>query len=84
MVLPTSQRDKPMSVTINSEIAGQVWKLVATPGDQLQADDVILILESMKMEMPVEAPADGTITEILIKEGDAVQEGQPLARMDED
>jgi acetyl-CoA carboxylase biotin carboxyl carrier protein len=82
MVLPTSQREKPMSVTINSEIAGQVWKLVATPGDQLRADDVILILESMKMEIPILAPTAGVLAEILVAEEDMIGEGQPVARLD--
>jgi acetyl-CoA carboxylase biotin carboxyl carrier protein len=82
MVLPTSHREKPMSVTINSEIAGQVWKLVATPGDQLQADDVILILESMKMEIPILAPTAGVLAEILVAEEDMIGEGQPVARLD--
>jgi acetyl-CoA carboxylase biotin carboxyl carrier protein len=71
-----------MSVTINSEIAGQVWKLVATPGDQLQADDVILILESMKMEIPILAPTAGVLAEILVAEEDMIGEGQPVARLD--
>ncbi len=71
-----------MSVTISSEIAGQVWKLVATPGDQLQADDVILILESMKMEIPILAPTAGVLAEILVAEEDMIGEGQPVARLD--
>ena len=71
-----------MSVTINSEIAGHVWKLVATPGDQLQADDVILILESMKMEIPILAPTAGVLAEILVAEEDMIGEGQPVARLD--
>ena len=71
-----------MSVTIKSEIAGQVWKLVAKPGDQLQADDVILILESMKMEIPIMAPAAGVLAEILVAEEDMIGEGQPVARLD--
>jgi acetyl-CoA carboxylase biotin carboxyl carrier protein len=71
-----------MSVTINSEIAGQVWKLVATPGDQLRADDVILILESMKMEIPILAPTAGVLAEILVAEEDMIGEGQPVARLD--
>ncbi|MEE2788879.1 MAG: biotin/lipoyl-binding carrier protein [Myxococcota bacterium] len=73
-----------MNVDIKAHITGTVWKIEVEVGEEVEEEDVVVILESMKMEMPVEAPADGTITEILIKEGDAVQEGQPLARMDED
>ncbi len=69
---------------IKAHITGTIWKIEVAVGDEVEEDDVVIILESMKMEMPIEAPADGTITEILAKEGDAVQEGQVLARMEED
>jgi acetyl-CoA carboxylase biotin carboxyl carrier protein len=69
---------------IKAHITGTIWKIEVTVGDEVEEDDVVIILESMKMEMPIEAPADGSITEILAKEGDAVQEGQVLARMEED
>ena len=62
-----------------AEVAGKVWKIEARPGAQLAADDVILILESMKMEIPVVAPAAGKLTEISVKEGDMVAEGQVIA-----
>lgn len=48
-------------------------------GDHVDAEDVLLILESMKMEIPVEAPIDGTITELLVAEGDQVTEGDPVS-----
>ena len=66
---------------IVSEVAGKVWKLVAQPGAQLAADDIILILESMKMEIPVAAPAAGKLLEVRVKQGDAVNEGDVLAVM---
>ena len=65
-----------------AEVAGKVWKLEAKVGAQLQADDVILILESMKMEIPVGAPVAGTLRALLVKEGDAVSEGDAIAEMD--
>lgn len=71
-----------MSLAINSEIAGQVWKCVAAPGDRLQADDVILIIESMKMEIPILAPTAGVLAEILVAEEDMIAEGQAVARLD--
>lgn len=69
---------------IKAHITGTIWKIQVEVGDTVDEDDVVVILESMKMEMPLEAPADGTITEILVAEGDSVQEGQVLLRMEED
>ncbi len=69
---------------IKAHITGTVWKIEVGVGDEVEEDEVVIILESMKMEMPIEAPADGTITELLVAEGDSVQEGQVVARMDED
>ncbi len=64
---------------VRAELVGNVWKIEAQAGDQVEEDDVLLILESMKMEIPVTAPAGGTVREILVKEQDVVQEGQVLA-----
>ena len=69
---------------IKAHITGTVWKVEAQVGDEIEEEDIVMILESMKMEMPIEAPADGTLTEILVKPNDAVQEGQVVARMEED
>jgi len=55
-----------------------VWKIECTVGDQVSEGDVVVVLESMKMEMPVEAEAAGTVTEIRCTEGQAVQEGDTL------
>jgi len=71
-------------VDIKAHITGTVWKIEAQIGDELEEEEVVMILESMKMEMPIEAPADGTLTEILVKPNESVQEGQVVARMDED
>ena len=65
--------------TIRSEITGTVWKIVAEEGSTLQADATIMILESMKMEIPVVAPEDGRVLKLLIAEGAAVREGQEVA-----
>ena len=62
-----------------AEVAGKVWKIEARPGATLAADDVILILECMKMEIPVVAPAAGKLLELLVKEGDMVNEGDAVA-----
>jgi acetyl-CoA carboxylase biotin carboxyl carrier protein len=65
--------------TIASEITGKVWKIEAAAGTKLAEDDPIVILESMKMEIPVSAPIDCTVVEILVAEGDTVAEGQAVA-----
>ena len=70
------------SIDVESEITGKVWKLVASVGTKVGADDVIMIIESMKMEIPVGAPTAGTVTELLVAEGDDVNEGQSVARIE--
>ncbi|HHL22911.1 MAG TPA: biotin/lipoyl-binding carrier protein [Aliiroseovarius sp.] len=70
-----------MKEIVESEIAGTVWKIVARPGAELEEDDPILILESMKMEIPVLMPEDGRVENLLVAEGDTVREGQPLAEI---
>ena len=65
-----------------AEVAGKVWKVEAKAGARLAAEDTILILESMKMEIPVAAPVAGTLRSLLVKEGDAVNEGDIVADMD--
>jgi acetyl-CoA carboxylase biotin carboxyl carrier protein len=64
---------------ILAEVAGKVWKIEARPGAKLGADEVILILESMKMEIPVTAPSPCTLVELRVKEGDMVEEGGLIA-----
>lgn len=67
---------------VKSEIAGKVWKIVTAVGDTVEEEDEIMILESMKMEIPVGAPGGGLITEILVEEAESVQEGQVVARIE--
>ena len=69
------------TIDVKADITGNVWKIVAKVGDKLAEDDPILILESMKMEIPVPAPEDGTVLEILATEGSTVTEGTVLARL---
>ena len=68
-------------VEVESEVTGNVWKVEVEVGDSVQEGDVLLILESMKMEIPVEAPSDGTVAEIHIAQGDQVQEGDVLVTL---
>ncbi|MDA1100175.1 MAG: biotin/lipoyl-binding carrier protein [Proteobacteria bacterium] len=69
-------------IRVQSEITGKVWAIEASIGDTLAEEDTIIVLESMKMEIPVVAPSGGTLKEILVQEGDAVTEGQDVAVMD--
>lgn len=69
-------------IDIKAEVTGKVWKLEAAPGASLAAGDVVMILESMKMEIPVEAPKAGKLGTLTVAEGDNVKEGQILARLE--
>lgn len=69
-------------IKVQSEITGKVWAIEASIGDTLEEEDTIIVLESMKMEIPVVAPSGGILKEILVQEGDAVTEGQDIAIMD--
>ena len=62
-----------------SEVTGKVWKIEAAVGETVQADAPVLIVESMKMEIPVLSPDAGRLVEIRVAEGDAVEEGQVVA-----
>ena len=64
---------------IESLVTGTVWKLERQPGDAVAKSETILIIESMKMEIPIDAPAAGTLRELLVAEGESVSEGQVLA-----
>ena len=70
------------TLDIRTEITGNVWKIVKAVGDGVEEDEAIMILESMKMEIPVTAPEDGTVTEILAEEGATVTEGTVVARIE--
>ena len=68
-------------IDVKTEVAGIVWQIVAGAGDAVGEEDTVSILESMKMEIPVSAPVNGTVVEILVAEGETVAEGAVVARM---
>jgi acetyl-CoA carboxylase biotin carboxyl carrier protein len=70
-----------MATSVNAHITGTVWKIEVKVGDTVTEGQTVVILESMKMEMPVESPADGKVVSILIKEGQPVEEGAPLVEL---
>ncbi len=66
-------------IEVTSEVTGNVWKVQAKVGEVLAEEDVIMILESMKMEIPIESPVAGTLVELLVAEEDSVDEDQIVA-----
>ncbi len=68
-----------MAKEVCAHITGTVWKIEKKVGDSVKEGETVVILESMKMEMPVEAPAGGVVREIRVQEGQAVDEGAVLA-----
>lgn len=67
-----------MAIEVPAHITGTVWKIEKQVGESVASGDILVILESMKMEMPVEATEDGTVKEIRCAEGQAVDEGDVL------
>lgn len=67
-----------MATNIAAHITGTVWKIEVQTGDAVTEGQTVVILESMKMEMPVEAESAGTVVEIVVSEGQAVSEGDTL------
>jgi acetyl-CoA carboxylase biotin carboxyl carrier protein len=67
-----------MTTSVNAHITGTIWKVEVRVGDTVAAGQPCVIIESMKMEMPVEAPRAGRVEQIHVTEGQAVAEGAPL------
>ena len=72
-----------MSVDICSEMTGTVWKVLVEPGQRVEEGDTVVLIEAMKMEIPVVAMDAGTVAEILVAKGDMVADGDPVIRLDD-
>jgi acetyl-CoA carboxylase biotin carboxyl carrier protein len=72
-----------MSTDVHAHITGTVWKIEVGQGDRVEAEQSLVIIESMKMEMPVLAPHAGSVTRIAVSEGQAVDEGDVLLTLSE-
>ena len=72
-------REEPRVAEVRAEMVANVWKVVAAEGAQVSDGDTLVILESMKMEIPVLAEGSGTLTRLHVAEGDVVQEGDLIA-----
>lgn len=66
-------------IDVRSEITGTVWQIKVAPGDKVEAGDVLIVIESMKMEIPVIVEDGGVVKEILVKPSDPVAENQVVA-----
>ena len=67
-----------LSIEVEAQITGNVWKIEVAVGDSVEEEDVLLVVESMKMEIPVEAPESGRVAEIRAEEGQPIEEGDIL------
>ena len=76
-----ADKGKAEMVDVKSEVAGRVWQIVAGEGETVAADDPIVILESMKMEIPVLSPVAGTVTRLAVGEEDMLEEEQLVAEV---
>jgi acetyl-CoA carboxylase biotin carboxyl carrier protein len=70
------------TIELKTDITGSVWKVLKQPGDPIGEEEPLLIMESMKMEVPVISPDAGVVREILVKEGDIVSDGTVVARVE--
>ena len=77
-----SVKSAPMPVDVCAHITGTVWKIEVKEGDEVAEEQTVVILESMKMEMPVEAPQAGRVAKVEVAEGQAVEEGDVLVRLE--
>ena len=72
-----------MPEEIRAEMVANVWKIMVAPGDQVADGDTLVILESMKMEIPVLSEGGGVVAELAVAEGDVVAEGDLIVRIDD-
>lgn len=71
-----------MATEVRAHITGTVWKILVVPGDAVTSEQTLVILESMKMEMPVEAPEAGRVASVAVSEGASVDEGDLLLTLE--
>ena len=67
---------------VNATMAGNVWKVLVKSGDAVEAGQDVVILESMKMEIPISAEFDGTVKEVKVNEGDFVNDGDVIVELE--
>jgi biotin carboxyl carrier protein len=72
-----------LAIEVEAHVAGSIWKIEKSVGDTVAEEDVLLLIESMKMEIPLEAPAAGRVAEIRVEEGQRVEEGDVLVVLED-
>lgn len=72
-----------MATEVEAPLAGNIWKVLVSVGDQIEEDDEVVIIEALKMEHPVYAPCDGKVTEVRVKKGDSVEDEDVLMIIEE-
>lgn len=76
-----TEKGTPMAEEVRAEMVANVWKVLVAEGDSIAEDDTLVILESMKMEIPVIAEVSGTVSKLAVTEGTVVQEGDLIAEI---
>ena len=71
-----------MAVEVAAHITGTVWEIRVNVGDQVEEEQVLVVIESMKMEMPIESPAAGKVVSIAVNKGQSVEEGEVLLTLE--
>ena len=85
MIEETSDEElAPHLVAVESHVAGSIWKILVKPGDRIKTGDVLLVVESMKMEIEINAAHDGVVHSITRKDGQQITAGQRLVIIDTD
>jgi len=77
-----NQKERPLATTVEAPMVGKILKIEKQVGDHVEEDDVVMVMEAMKMEIPIVAPAGGTLKEIKVSPGQAVEAEQALAVID--
>lgn len=80
-MVPVHAEGKRMAEEVRAEMVANVWKVLVAEGDTVADGDTLVILESMKMEIPVIAEVDGTVSKVAVQEGGLVQEGDLIAEI---
>ena len=71
-----------MATSVTAPMVGKILRIEANPGQAVEEDDVVIVMEAMKMEIPVVAPADGTVKSIKVEVGQSVEAGEELAEIE--
>lgn len=77
-----AENPTPRTLSVTTDIVASVLRIGVAPGDAVEEGQTLIVLESMKMEMPIDAPSDGVVATVAVAPGDIVQEGDVLVTID--